>query len=55
MRRGGDDHNLVLLRDAIAAASETYSKDSDIDLLFNKIDKYQKELRNEALEMGRLV
>jgi hypothetical protein len=53
--RLGDHNNLVLLRDTIAAAPETYGKDSDLDLLFTNIDKFQEELRSEALEMGRLV
>jgi len=51
----GDDHNLVLLRERIVAEPDFYGKETDVDLLLSLIDKYQKELRENALSLGQRV
>ena len=51
----GDDHNLVLLRERIVAEPDFYGKETDVDLLLSLIDKYQKELRDNALSLGQRV
>lgn len=53
--RLGDDHNLVLLHDLVAAAPRQYGTPDDIRLLFGKITRYQKQLRREALQTAKRV
>lgn len=48
----GDDHNLVLLRKEIAAQPEKYGGKREIDRLLARIDRRQKELRENALSLG---
>jgi len=53
--RLGDDHNLVLLHDLVAAEPERYGKPSDIRSLYDKIASYQKEVRREALDLAKRI
>lgn len=48
----GDDHNLVVMRDQIKAEPGSYGNAKDVELLLQLIDKYQKELRDNALSLG---
>jgi CHAD domain-containing protein len=51
----GDDHNLVLLREIIIAEPGALGTDDSIDLFLRLLDKHQKELRENALAMGKRV
>lgn len=46
----GEDHNLVLLREAVAAANPP-----QLDAFFDVVDKSQKELRDNALSIGERI
>lgn len=51
----GDDHNLTVLRHTIAAEPAFYGKPEDIDLIFDLIVRYQKELRADALPLAARI
>jgi CHAD domain-containing protein len=51
----GDDHNLVLLHDRLVADPESYGDEKTIDLVLRSIDKYQKELRDNAESFGNRI
>jgi hypothetical protein len=51
----GDDHNLTVLRDKIAAEPGFYGKQRDVALAFDLISRYQKELREKALPLAERV
>ena len=51
----GNDHNLTVLRDTIAAEPAFYGKAKDIAQIFDLIAKYQKELRAEAVPMAERI
>jgi len=48
----GEAHNLVVLREKILAEPDFYGPDKEIKRLLNFVDKYQKELRDNALSLG---
>jgi CHAD domain-containing protein len=49
----GEDHNLVVLREIIVAEPDSFGKDGAIHLLLKLIDQYQRELRANAVAMGK--
>lgn len=51
----GEDHNLVVLRQKILAEPGFYGKEKDIELLLDTMDKYHKELRENALSVGERI
>jgi CHAD domain-containing protein len=51
----GSDHNLAVLRDRIAADPAFYGSPHDIDLLFDLIDRYQKELRDQSISLAARI
>lgn len=51
----GDDHNLVLLREKVLAQPADYGKDAEMAVFVSLVDRYQKELRDNALSMGERV
>lgn len=48
----GNDHNLTVLRDTITAEPAFFGKEKDIALMFDLIEKYQKELRANAVPLA---
>ena len=53
--RLGNDHNLAVLRDRIAAAPAFFGKETEIDLTFDLIGRYQKELRAHAVPLAERI
>lgn len=51
----GNDHNLTVLRDRIAAEPAFFGKEEAIDLIFNLISGYQKELRAAAVPLAERI
>jgi CHAD domain-containing protein len=51
----GDDHNLTVLRDKIAAEPAFYGNERDVALAFDLISRYQKELREKALPLAERI
>jgi CHAD domain-containing protein len=51
----GEDHNLVVLRERIVADPDSYGGQKETDLVLDLIDKYQKELRDNALSLGERI
>jgi CHAD domain-containing protein len=51
----GEDHNLVVLREKILAERDFYGKARDITLLMDLMDRYQRELRDNAMSLGERV
>ena len=51
----GDDHNLVVLRETIQAAPDSYGPPKEVAALFDLIAKYQKELRGNAVSLGQRI
>jgi CHAD domain-containing protein len=51
----GEDHNLVVLQDRVAAEPEFYGEASEIELFGKLIGKDHKELRTEALALGARI
>jgi CHAD domain-containing protein len=51
----GDDHNLVVLWETVSAEPKSYGTPREDRLLFNLIDEYQKELRDNSLSLGPSV
>jgi CHAD domain-containing protein len=51
----GDDHNLVLLHERLVSEPESYGKEKTIDLVLRLIEKYQKELRDNAESFGERI
>jgi CHAD domain-containing protein len=48
----GNDHNLAVLRERIAAEPDSYGTPKEIDCLLELIDRYQKELRDKSLALS---
>jgi CHAD domain-containing protein len=48
----GDDHNLVLLRAGIDTDPASYGSAKDVDAVLSLIDRYQKKLRDDALDLA---
>lgn len=51
----GNDHNLTVLRDTIAAEPAFYGKEKDIEFLHGLISDYQKELREKAVPLAERI
>ncbi len=51
----GNDHNLVVLQEIIAAEPALFGKQKEIDLTFNLIAAYQKELRAAAVPLAEKI
>jgi len=51
----GNDHNLVVLQDVIALEPAFFGKEKDIQLAFDLIARYQKELRGEAIPLAERI
>jgi CHAD domain-containing protein len=51
----GDDHNLVLLREQIVAEPDSFGGDDEISPVLRLAGNCQKELRDNALSLGRRV
>ena len=51
----GDDHNLVVLRDALLTDPEFRGSDKEVDLCIPLIEKHQKLLRDSALSQGERI
>ncbi|MFN7997877.1 MAG: CHAD domain-containing protein [Bryobacteraceae bacterium] len=51
----GDDHNLIVLRDQVMAEPEFYGKEQDVARLLQLMDKYHKELRDNACSVGERI
>lgn len=51
----GEDHNLTVLKETIASDRAAYGRDRDIDLVFELIEKYQKELRASAVPLAERI
>jgi CHAD domain-containing protein len=51
----GDDHNLVLLREHLMDKSEQFGAEKSVDLVLRLIEKYQKELRDNAESFGQRI
>jgi CHAD domain-containing protein len=51
----GNDHNLVVLQDVIALEPAFFGKEKDIQLTFDLIARYQKELRDEAIPLAERI
>ncbi len=51
----GDDHNLAVLREKIAAEPASFGKPAEIDLTFDLIDQRQKDLRDRSLSLAERV
>jgi CHAD domain-containing protein len=51
----GDDHNLVVLRETIQAAPDSYGTSKEVAALFDLIAKYQEELRANAVSLGQRI
>jgi CHAD domain-containing protein len=49
----GDDHNLVVLRDAILKTPARFGDQRTVAVILGCIEKYQVSLRRRALEQGR--
>jgi CHAD domain-containing protein len=48
----GEDHNLVVLREKVQAEPGFYGSNTQIEFLFDLLDQYHKELRENALAAG---
>ena len=51
----GNDHNLTVLRDKIAAEPAFFGKETQIDLALDLIATYQKELRADAVPLAERI
>jgi CHAD domain-containing protein len=51
----GEDHNLTVLRETIAAKPSSYGMRKDIALTFDLIDRHQKELRANAVPLAERI
>jgi CHAD domain-containing protein len=51
----GNDHNLTVLRDKIAAEPAFFGKEKQIDLALDLIARYQKELRVDAVPLAERI
>jgi len=51
----GNDHNLTVLRDKIAAEPAFFGKEKAIELTFDLIARYQKELRANAVPLAERI
>ncbi len=51
----GDDHNLVVLCGKIQETPEQFGNDNDVQLFLGLAAQHQKELRDNALSLGRRI
>ena len=51
----GDDHNLVLLRERLMAEPDRFGPQKSIAPILDHIEKYQKELRDNAEALGERI
>ncbi len=51
----GDDHNIVVLREKLQSQPDAYGDQKDIQLFLTLADQFQKELRENALSLGRRI
>jgi CHAD domain-containing protein len=51
----GEDHNLVLLRERVAAEPARYGSAKTVSLFLSLIDRFQMELRENALSAGERI
>ena len=51
----GEDHNLVVLREKLESKPEDYGDDKDVRLFLTLAGEYQKELRENAMSLGRRI
>ena len=51
----GTDHNMAVLRVQVTAEPQFYGKPEEIELLLRMIGNREKDLRRNALEMGRQI
>lgn len=51
----GEDHNLVVLREKVLAEPAFYGKEKDIDFFVHLLDRYHKELRDNAQSVGERI
>jgi len=51
----GDDHNLVVLREALLSDDEFRDMSKDVESCLDLIEKYQKQLRDSALSEGERI
>lgn len=51
----GDDHNLVVLREKVVTEPAFYGRGKETDLFLSLVDKYEKELRDNALSLGERI
>lgn len=51
----GDDHNLAVLREKVAAEPALFGSDRDIGILFDLIDRRQKELRKQSVSLAARI
>ncbi|MGA2717201.1 MAG: CHAD domain-containing protein [Bryobacteraceae bacterium] len=51
----GSDHNLTVLRDRIAAEPAFFGKETAIELTFDLIARYQKDLRANAIPLAERI
>jgi CHAD domain-containing protein len=51
----GDDHNLVVLREKVVSEPVFYGGGKETDLFLSFVDKYEKELRGNALSLGERI
>jgi hypothetical protein len=51
----GEDHNLVVLQEKVMAEPGFYGRQPEIALFVKLIGKYHKELRGNALALGKRI
>ncbi len=51
----GDEHDLSVLRDHLAARAHTWVSPPDLEVIGEVIEAHRQTLRAEALEIGRVV
>ncbi len=51
----GEDHNLTVLKETVTAEPASYGKPTEIDLMVELIEKYQKELRADAVPLAERI
>ncbi len=51
----GDDHNLVVIREAVVAEPNSFGASSGLERLLDAIDNYEKELRDNSLSLGERI
>lgn len=51
----GEDHNLTVLKETVTAAPASYGKPKEVELMLGLIEKYQKELRADAVPLAERI